>query len=89
MAGNAISLSFFSVVKCLVAFLNFRIWSFSFVIIDFLLFVPEWVQVMPRSQAETHSIQLGREGSGTLRRTDFAVATLGLYTFFVFPPKSF
>lgn len=53
MAGNAISLSFFSVVKCLVAFLNFRIWSFSFVIIDFLLFVPEWVQVMPRSQAET------------------------------------
>lgn len=36
VAGNAISLSFFSFVKCLVSFLNFRIWRFSLVIIGFL-----------------------------------------------------
>lgn len=92
VAGNAISLSCFSVVKCLVSFLNFCIWRFSFVIIGFLklLFVPEWVQASPRSQAETHTaFSCGGRGSETLRRIDFAVVTLGLYTFFVFFLKYF
>lgn len=89
VAGNAISLSFFSVVKCLVAFLSFRIWRFSFVIIDFLLFVPEWAQVIPRSQTETHTaFSWGGRGSGALRGTDFAVVTSAFTHFLCFPPST-